>query len=191
MRAKWPVLAAVLAVGATYVAYPYYTLYRLGEAIRQGDSTTLQSLIDWPSVREGIKEDVCDLVLDDPPYTRQSANLPPFGASFVRGIASSSIDRAVTPEALVAAVSTTSQPPVADVGADVHVRWAFFDDPTSFSVSFKAPGQVGPIRLQMQLRNAHWRVRRVWLPAELLQANAKTGSRTRRPDLQREELARR
>lgn len=174
MRARWPVLAALLAVGATYVAYPYYTLYRLGEAIRRGDSTALQTLVDWPSVREGIKEDICDLVLDDPPDTHSSAGLPPFGASFVRGIAASSIDRAVTPEALVAAASTTTRPPTTDTGADVQVNWAFFDDPTDFSVSLRAPGQVGAIRLQLELRNAQWRVHRVWLPADLLQANAKT-----------------
>ncbi|MDR3537525.1 MAG: DUF2939 domain-containing protein [Acetobacteraceae bacterium] len=174
MRARWPVFAALLAVGATYVAYPYYTLYRLGEAIRHGDSVTLQAFVDWPSVREGIKEDICDLVLDDPADASRSAGLPPFGASFVRGITSNSIDRAVTPEALVAAVSTPAQRPAVDAGADVHVDWAFFDDLTDFTVSLKAPGQANPIRLQMQLRDAQWRVRRVWLPADLLQASAKT-----------------
>lgn len=174
MRARWPVLAALLAVGVTYVAYPYVTLYRLGEAIRQGDASTLRTLVDWPSVREGIKEDICDLVLDDPAGAAQNASLPPFGASFVRGIAASSIDRAVTAEALVAAVGTPTQPPVARVGADVHVNWAFFDDPTDFSVSLNAPGQADPIRLQLRLRDGAWRVHRVWLPADLLQANAKT-----------------
>ena len=174
MRVRRPVLAALLAVGTAYVAYPYVTLYRLGEAIRQGDAASLQAMVDWPSVREGIKEDICDLVLDDPAAVRQSGTgLPPFGASFVRGIASNSIDRAVTAEALVAAAST-SQRPVSRTGADVHVNWAFFEDPTQFTVSITAQGQTDPIRLQMQLRSGEWRVRRVWLPADLLQANAKT-----------------
>lgn len=174
MRARWPVVAALLAVGTTYVAYPYVTLFRLGEAIRQGDAVTLQTLVDWPAVREGIKEDICDLVLDQPSGSAGSGTLPPFGASFVRGIASNSIDRQVTPEALVAAVSLPAQPPVATGGADVHVKWAFFDDPMSFSVSLSAPGQAEPIKLQLELRHGRWMVRRVWLPADLLQANAKT-----------------
>lgn len=174
MRVRWQVLAALLAVGTAYVGYPYVTLYKLGQAIRHGDAASLQAMVDWPSVREGIKEDICDLVLDDPAESRQAASLPPFGASFVRGIAANSIDRAVTAEALVAAVSTSAQPPVMRTGADVHINWAFFDAPTDFSVSITAPGQTDPIRLQMQLRHGEWRVRRVWLPADLLQANAKT-----------------
>lgn len=171
MRPRWPVFAAFLAVGLSYVAYPYVSLLRLGEAIRAGDAVTLNSLIDWPAVREGIKEDICDLVVDEPNDAKAPSALPPFGASFVRGIAGNSIDHAVTPEALVAAVGTPAGKPAR--GANVRINWAFFDDPTAFSVSLGAPGLAEPIKLQMQLRHGQWRVRRVWLPAELLQANAK------------------
>jgi Protein of unknown function (DUF2939) len=175
MRARWPILAVFLAIGTSYAAYPYITLLRLGEAIRQGDAATLKTLVDWPAVREGIKEDICDQVLDAPQVveTQHPAALPPFGASFVRGIAGNSIDRTITPEALVAAVGTPAHKPAAASGADVHVSWAFFDDPTVFSVSLSAPGQAEPIKLQMRLRDGRWRVRRVWLPADLLQANAR------------------
>jgi hypothetical protein len=162
-----------MALGTSYIAYPYITLFRLGTAIRDGDAATLQTLIDWPAVREGIKEDICDEVLDEPASTASAGTLPPFGASFVRGIASNSIDHAVTPEALVAAVGTQPVPAKSGPGADVHVNWAFFDDLTDFSVSLSAPGQREPIRLQMTLRDGAWQVRRVWLPAELLQGNAK------------------
>src|ERR1700733_1747706 len=124
MRARWPLLATLLAVGVGYVAYPYVTLYRLGVAIKGADATTLEALVDWPAVREGIKEDVCDLA-DDAPGQKTGAELPAFGASFMRGISSSAIDQAVTPEALLAATSTlpANRPPPR--GADVHVNWAF------------------------------------------------------------------
>jgi hypothetical protein len=172
------VLAVFVGVGVGYAAWPYVTLYRLGQAIRSGDAATLQTLVDWPSVREGIKEDVCDLVLDQPQQTAQTAGnrLPPFGASFMRGIAASSIDRAVTPEALVAAVHTPEvSRPATPKGADVHVGWAFFSAPTRFDVSLTVPHQRQPIRLEMRLRHAHWQVHRVWLPDDLLQgANART-----------------
>jgi len=158
-----------------YVAYPYVTLYRLGAAIQSADTTTLESLVDWPAVREGIKEDVCDLALDDP-GPKTGDELPPFGASFMRGIASSAIDQAVTPQALLAATSTSimpaSQP--APRGADVHVNWAFFDSPTTFLVSLQAPGQGEPVKLELDLRGGEWRIQRVWLPAELLAPGSKT-----------------
>jgi hypothetical protein len=181
MRARWPLLATVLSVGVAYVAYPYVTLYRLGSAIKGADAATLESLVDWPAVREGIKEDVCDLGSDDP-GPKAGAELPPFGASFIRGITSSSIDKTVTPQALLAAATSNvatnaapaNRPPSSQQGADVHVNWAFFDSPTTFLVSLQARGQAEPIKLEMDLWHGEWRVQRVWLPAELLSSGSRT-----------------
>jgi hypothetical protein len=170
MHPRWPFLAAVLCILIGYAAYPYVTLYRLGSAIQSTDAATLKSLVDWPAVREGIKEDVCDLASDDP-GPKSGDSLPPFGASFMRGIASNAVDQAVTPQALLAAISRSSEPASrpARQGADVHVTWAFFDSPTTFTVSLLAPGQAEPIKLEMDLWEGEWRVQRVWLPvAELL-----------------------
>jgi hypothetical protein len=177
MRARWLSMATVLGVAVAYVAYPYVTLYRLGVAIHGADAATLESLVDWPAVREGIKEDVCDLVSDDP-GPKTGGALPPFGASFMRGIASNAIDQTVTPQALLAATSASTKPPApshpAPRGADVHVSWAFFDSPTTFMVSLMAPGQEEPVKLELDLRGGEWRVQRVWLPAELLQSGSRT-----------------
>ncbi len=172
---KKPIVGALLVVALSYVAYPYVTLYRLGQAIRQGDAPALQSMVDWPAVREGIKEDICDLVIDEPTDAKNGGQLPPFGAGFVRGIASNAIDQKVTPEALVAAAGQQPVAPPVKHGAAVKVRWAFFAGPTEFVVDLRAPGQDSPIRLQMDLRSGTWQVTRVWLPAELLgQANTRT-----------------
>lgn len=176
MRARWPVLATVLSVGVAYVAYPYVTLYRLGSAIRSADAATLESLVDWPAVREGIKEDVCDLGTADPGPTTTAA-LPPFGSSFIRGITANSIDKSVTPQALLAAATSplpASQPPQSPQGAGVHVKWAFFDSATTFLVSLQAHGQPDPIKLELDLQNGEWRVQRVWLPADLLAPGSRT-----------------
>ena len=175
MRVKWPLLAALLMVGIGYGAYPYITLYRLGAAIQSGNAKMLEKLVDWPAVREGIKEDICDLVVDDP-IARTATQLPPFGASFMRGIASGAIDRAVTPQALLAATSTLPEkPPSRRLGADLYVNWAFFDSLSEFMVSLQTPGQTEPIKLEMGLRHGGWRIRRVWLPSEML---ANPGART-------------
>lgn len=175
MRARWPVLATLLTLGVVYVGYPYMTLYRLGTAIKSADAATLESLVNWSAVREGIKEDVCDFGAADA-GTRSSGELPPFGASFVRGIASSSIDKAVTPQALLAATTSLpdNRPPQPPRGADVQVNWAFFDSPTTFMVSLQPPGPAEPIKLEMALRHGAWRVQRVWLPAELLAPGSRT-----------------
>jgi len=174
MRARWPLLATVLSAGVAYVAFPYVTLYRLGTAIRSADAATLESLVDWPAVREGIKEDVCDLAADDS-EPKDSAELPPFGASFIRGVASSTIDQTITPQALLAVTtSLPASPPPQTRGADVHVNWAFFDSPTTFMVSLQPPGPADPIKIEMDLRHGAWRVQRVWLPPELLTSGSRT-----------------
>ncbi len=171
MVGRKPLIGALLAVGLTYGIYPYVTLYRLGQAIRNGDAARLQAMVDWPAVREGIKEDICDLVIDQPRQTKDNGQLAPFGAGFVRGIATNAVDRRVTPEALVAA----TQEPDAAHGAAIRVSWAFFTGPSAFVVDLSAPGQAAPIRMQMDLRNGSWQVTRVWLPPELLgQANTRT-----------------
>jgi hypothetical protein len=170
MRARWPFLATVLSVLVAYVVYPYVTLYRLGLAIRNTDTAILESFVDWPAVREGIKEDVCDLAFDEPD-PKSGGALPPFGASFMRGITSNAVDQAVTPQALLIATShlPLAASSSARQGPDVHVTWAFFDSPTTFTVSLFALSQAEPIKLEMELRKGEWRVQRVWLPiAELL-----------------------
>jgi hypothetical protein len=174
MVGKKPVIGALLVVALAYVVYPYATLYRLGQAIRHGDASTLGSMVDWPAVREGIKEDICDSVIDQPQDARNGTQLPPFGAGFVRGIASNAVDAKITPEALVAAAADQPAAQPAQ-GAAVQVSWAFFSGPSAFVVDLRAPGQDQPIRLQLDLRSGSWQVTRVWLPPELLgQANART-----------------
>jgi Protein of unknown function (DUF2939) len=165
MRARWPVLAVFVAMGAGYLGYPYATLYRLDTAVRHADAAALAALVDWYAVREGLKEDICDLVLDEPADARPSNELPPFGESFVRGMTANALDRAVTPEKLVSMTSTASDTP----RAEAHVEWAFFSNPTQFSVNVRTDAAAEPIRVVMELRRMRWQVRRVWLPNELLE----------------------
>jgi len=172
MPGKKPVIGALMVIALAYVVYPYATLYRLGLAIRHGDAATLENMVDWYAVREGIKEDICDSVFDQP--SQAAGKLPPFGAGFVRGIASNAIDSAVTPEALASAAQQ-SEAASAPQGASVRVSWAFFAGPSAFAVELASPGQAAPIKLQMELRDGSWQVTRVWLPPRLLvEANART-----------------
>ncbi len=175
MFAAKPMIAAVLAAGLAYAAYPYVTLYRLGRAIHTGDAAALQTLVNWPAVREGIKEDICDSGLDSPAKTINHGGLPAFGASFVQGIATNAVDRQVTPEGLVDMTRHDTAASGKGGRPRMHVDWAFFDDATDFVVSLDVPGQEGAVRLRMTLKDAQWQVTRIWLTPELLQeANART-----------------
>jgi hypothetical protein len=188
-RVRRGAIGATVAVLALYAASPYVTLYRLRAAALSGDAATLATLVDWDDVREGIKEDICDLVLDDPsaPAAQkasvQPTALPPFGSSFVRGIASNEIDSMVTPQRLVVALRPAFATPsdmllhrtTAPSLFSVALDRAMFSGPTRFMVALHAAGVPGRIRLQLDLRNGGWRVTRAWLPPEFLEAsNART-----------------
>ena len=165
MRAKWSILSAVLAIGVGYFGSPYAALYRLDRAIRQADAATLEAIVDWHAVREGLKEDLCDLVLHAPATGRPSTELAPFGEGFVRGVTGNLLDRHLTAEHVA---SLTRE--AGEAGpAETHVQWAFFSDPTRLSVDLAADGTVEPIRLELRFRNLRWQVRRVWLPNGLLE----------------------
>jgi hypothetical protein len=165
MRARWPVLAVFVGLAGAWLSYPYVTLYRLDIAVRRADAATLRSIVDWQAVREGLKEDICDRVLDEPANARPANELAPFGASFVRGITGNAIDRTVTPESVASMTRAASEPP----RNAVHLAWAFFDNPTEFSVQLRTDAAAEPIRVVMELRGMRWRVRRVWLPDALLE----------------------
>ncbi len=186
---------ALLAVLVAYAAAPYVTLYRLAGSIRRGDAGALEALVDWDQVREGIKEDICDTVFDPPPpdavsprASKDADALPPFGFSFVRGIAANVIDQNVTPSGLVTAaaqfeaVSASGTPRAertASASSEPRVIWAFFASPTVFHVELLPPADAGfghePIRLEMDLSGNGWKVTRAWLPSSMLkQANPRT-----------------
>jgi len=164
------VLPAGLTIALVYLAYPYFVLFQLGQAIRHGDAATLERLVDWDGVREGLKEDICDDVTDTPPALAQAVrsgdSLPPFGYSFVRGITGNMIDANVTAEALLAAAAAPGRRRADEMP---HIDWAFFEDATHFAVRLRpADPAMGAIRIMLELQDSHWKVVRAWLPHDLL-----------------------
>ena len=163
MRGKWALIAALVVAGVSYAAYPFVTLYQLQSAVRGGDAPTLNMLVDWPSVREGIKEDICDLVLEEPDDVAKKGQLQAFGASFVRGVTGSSVDREFTPEKVARMVQ-----PAANASDDASISWAFFRSPARFTIDVSIAGQAEPVRAEMELAGMRWKVMRVWIPGTLL-----------------------
>lgn len=171
MAAVKSILAAALVMGAAYVAYPYVTLYRLGSAVQTGDAVALRGLVNWPQVRAGIKQDICAHIGKTPRAEKVSDSLPPFGASFARGIATNVVDQTVTPQHLVE-ITRREEFATGTAPRSPHVTWAFFAGPARFIADLDAPGEKAPIRLQLTLRDGVWQLTRIWLPHGMLgQAN--------------------
>ena len=170
MKVRTVVFACAALLGLGYVASPYVALYRLGTAAQRGDVGTLAAAIDWDAVREGLKEDICDTVLEDASPRVRSASaqavLPPFGASFFAGIAAKVVDDTVTPDGLVAMLHHDA--PDATARPAAGFGWSFFDGPSSFTARLVTAPGTAPILLHLRFRAGHWRVIRADLPPSML-----------------------
>ncbi len=169
------VFLALLLVGfaVLYGASPYMALWQLERAMDRGDAAALEGRVDWRLVREGLKQDIADGVIG-PAQTQLTANtLPPFGTSFMLGLADNAIEREVTPQNLIA-VMRQMRPAVAPANPFSCFDWAFFDGPASFSIVVHSDDDdsSGHLRLRLELRGGVWRVVRAWIPQDIVERAA-------------------
>lgn len=56
VRRVTTILAVVMLVGGAYAVTPFLTLWQIREALRTGDVSTLERKVDWPAVRQSLKQ---------------------------------------------------------------------------------------------------------------------------------------
>jgi hypothetical protein len=168
------VASALLLGGACYVGGPFMTLWRLSRALDRGDVAALGSLVDWTAVRQGLKDDIAEGIIGMPQQTLVASNtLPPFGASFISGIAGAEVDQAVTPQGLLQ-VTRQFDPKLPGRTAEAlrpNIVAAGFITPTQFDLRLRAPGQDAdeePLHVRLVFQAGGWRVVRVWVPQDLM-----------------------
>jgi hypothetical protein len=173
-------LAALALFAACYAGGPFVTLWRINRAVGNGDLDTLRGAIDWNAVRQGLKDDTAEGLLGMPRHALEVSNtLPPFGASFVSGIAAAAVDRDVTPQGLVHAARLLDAQPGPGVAAPFPaIVGARFASPARFDVSLRVPGQDAneePLHLRLTFQAGGWRLMRVWIPQDLMDRAADHG----------------
>jgi hypothetical protein len=176
MRGRLVAMSGVLALG--YLLSPFVTLYRLQTALCDGDARFVDQHVDWPQVRDGIIDEVgAEIRGDKTPSATSvaSEDLPPFGTSFVQGMAGHLVDGAMRHETILATLrqlaegggagDTPAKPP--------SLNWAFFDGPTSFNAEWTLGGGATAqrVRLHLALIGDRWRVTQASLPLALLASN--------------------
>lgn len=166
-------IGGLLLVCTAYAVSPFVALWRISHAIDAGDTATLRAMIDWPAVRQGLKDDITDGIIGVPRETLVASNsLPPFGASFVSGIAASAIERAVSPQSLVQAARVLA-PVESSAGGSSwpSIVGAGFASLSAFDMTVRAPCQEAdeaPMRIRLEFRRGIWTISRVWVPQDLM-----------------------
>ena len=65
-----------LLLAAGYVALPFWTAFSIREAVKSGDTSYLDSKIEWASVRTTLRQSLADHALDLPDAVSASASDP-------------------------------------------------------------------------------------------------------------------
>lgn len=170
--------AALGLFAVCYVGGPFLTLWRITQAVGSGDVVALQSLVDWTSVRQGLKDDIAEGVIGMKRETLLASNtLPPFGASFITGIAGTEVDRSVTPRGLVQ-VTRDLDPPSAGHSSTAPFPVLFpailaagFSTPRRFDLRVRAPFQDAdeePLHIRLAFQGWRWQVVRIWVPQDVM-----------------------
>lgn len=170
-------LAAVMlaALMGTYVFYPYWTLTRINDAMRSGDLATLETFIDWGSVRAGVRSDLAAIVQD---RVRKDASVDSFAAkaALTRGAAvDRMVDGSVTANGLVALMKTSPTKEMSDLVAQV-----WFTSPTTFIVGLRPEEDGTAVNVVMQMSGLTWRVTRLLVDIAALEALPATKSTEQR-----------
>ena len=132
-------LAAVVAVAAAWAAAPVLAAQGLIRAAKAGDARKLEALVDFPSLRQSLKEELnAELVARmrrDPDIA--GSDLGGLGLMLAPMLLSGAVDTLVTPEMVAEMVVTAeapdpTQPPEREPGDardsdDIHQSWGYRD----------------------------------------------------------------
>jgi hypothetical protein len=189
---KWLIGLPLVAV-AGWIGWPYYAVYDLAAAVREGDVSTLEARVEWDSVRKGLRGDLNALLLPgltskDGDSTSGSALGTGIAAMLMPTMIDRMLDSFLTPQAIAAAHRTTGteaassgtpNPPknfneitqmVRGFRLD-QIKYAFFSGPLTFLVDF-IPDHDPPLRHPFKFRfqwEGNWKLTRAMLPADTIE----------------------
>jgi hypothetical protein len=83
MRWTLIIILALIVLLAAYTVWPIYDLYRIASAVETRNSTALQELVDFPSLRASLAKQIVDAY---PKLTGKSAGLSERSGSLVTGL---------------------------------------------------------------------------------------------------------
>jgi Protein of unknown function (DUF2939) len=147
-------LALLLLCAAAYLAWPYYGLWSLEQAVVSNDRVELARHVDLDAVREAIKQRLNkNLTSSVGDVSNAFVNWLQDG---IRRLGSDAVDRLVTLD-WVRQQLLSKTPPPGPPGFVSHIGYAFFDGPGSFLVRI---GELGedPVHMQLSITPTGWRV---------------------------------
>ena len=172
------VVGVLLVLALAYVAYPYIALYRLGDAIRSGDSGEVEGKVDWPSVRQGLKDDL-NAHFAAKAGADSDDTMAALGTMIAGKMIGSVVDSTVTPSGLSVIMQTGRAGPavVHDIAPAVPEMQKDRPLPRVASSGFHGLGafeaEIAPregdssgklLKVRLELEGGYWMLTHVYLP---------------------------
>lgn len=149
--------ALLLLCASAFVAWPYYHVWQLEQAVASDDRAVMAQLVDLISVREQIKrrlnKEVHSSVGD------VSNAFVDWLQDGIRRMGASAVDNLVTLEWVREQLLAKSPP--ASVGFIDQISYAFFDGPDSFLLRI-GELDADPVHVRLSLQGPSWRVTAVY-----------------------------
>jgi hypothetical protein len=139
-----------IAAGLLFLAWPFWSGWQLRQAMRTRDTASLETRVDWPTLRANLKPKFAEAVRAD--ASRSGAVVGAVKRALGGVLADKGIDVIVTPgnlarilagrEFVTRRTSGGSAPPPPETDAEDpddplpprRLRWAFFESPSRFRI---------------------------------------------------------
>ncbi len=152
-----PYIVSVIALMALWAAWPYWAIYDLQTAMVNGDKVRLASLVDWNSVRDGVREDL------KVAYSKRTVVTDPRVQALSEVVRNAAIDRMVAEQITASSLSEMAKSGLRDANPMGQVRYAFFEgSPLVFRMDIGAEFSTEAERTIYLLEwNLGWRLKRI------------------------------
>lgn len=177
------IIAIVLLIFTFVYTSPYLAIYQIRQALKNEDSAALAAYVDFPSVRQGIKDQLnTELVKKFPEHAQASeGGFAAFGAL----LASSMVDVMVSPQGVVMLLQgkklkeslpfqtqlEQSEQQQTRAGAQAKEKLSYrgkYQTFNRFVVQIQYPYPKPPVTVTMQRQGLSWKVTQIVLPIEQL-----------------------
>lgn len=173
---KWLAAVCVLLVGGYLVASPYIAVYQIRQAAKARDADALERYIDFPRVRESLKEQINAKVMATAATELADNPFAAFGMAFAGAMVDRLVSAAVTPAGLAEmmkgekpklkgasqpAGSAPKAPAMREPLSDAEMGYQGF---SRFVVSVPSKDGSGPVRFILTRSGLSWQVSDVKIP---------------------------
>lgn len=174
-KMTWSIVGLLLIIFAYFYATPYLVLNKMKNAAQAGDSAKVSEYIDYPSVRQSLKDQINSHMLQELGINEQS-RLANFGQKLASTLLDNMIDHVVTPEGMTMVLQGQGlkeiyQAKVTQETTEVKQQHkpqyqAGYTSWQNFEVQIQAPEYSRVVKINMVRDGLSWKVNQVSVPLQ-------------------------